>query len=291
MTTRIGHPRKAVTLVEVLVVVAIIAVLIGLLLPAVQNIRRAATRMAVSNQLRQVSLAFHNYLDAGGRLAGRESMEYGGGDVFGPILPFLEAKQTGVDTNGVAVVRNYMSLADPSFQALPQGDGDCSFAVNSQLCRVRAEYGSVTDGTSNTIAFAERYARCKPPGSPAFHQGVIWSLVGTTCYNPTLGLWPIPCPPTSSRRPTFADYPMYADVYPVPGPDPSTTRASIPGLTYELTPHPAACDGRVVQASFANGLLVAMFDGGVRTIRHGVAEHIYWGAVTPAGGEVLGGEW
>jgi prepilin-type N-terminal cleavage/methylation domain-containing protein len=290
MTTRIGHTRKAVTLVEVLIVVTIIAVLIGLLLPAVQNVRRAATRAAASNQLRQISLAFHNHLDVSGPLAGRDSQDFGGGDVFPGILPFLEVKQVGGGANGNMIVRNYMSLADPSFQAFPEGDGDCSFAINSQLCRVRAKYDSVIDGTSNTIAFVERYARCKPPGS-AFRQNVIWSLSSTVCYNPTLGPGRIPCPPTNDRRPTFADYPMYADVYPVPGPGPGTTRASIPGMTFELAPHPAACDGRVVQASFPNGLLVALFDGSVRTIRHGVTEEVFWAAVTPTGGEVPGDDW
>ena len=99
--------KNGFTLIELLVVVAIIAVLIGLLLPAVQKVREAASRMKCANNLKQLGLAAHSYMDANNGLPANGNYVYNGSTVTatnawsGParILPYIEQENLfrGID--------------------------------------------------------------------------------------------------------------------------------------------------------------------------------------------------
>lgn len=96
LVRRIGSPvasRHGFTLVELLVVIAIIGVLVGLLLPAVQAAREAARRMQCSNNLKQLSLAIHNYHDTHRNFPVQGLPAHGSNNAWGWgafILPFVE---------------------------------------------------------------------------------------------------------------------------------------------------------------------------------------------------------
>jgi len=163
--------RRAFTLIELLVVIAIIAILIALLLPAVQQAREAARRTQCKNNLKQIGLALHNYLDTYGRFppsfvadGDGTNNPTGGGEwsVQARILPYVEQA-------------NLYNLADLSISYEdPANDGVAQTRVDTYLCPSEAKDQTRLDGSANAVHY---------PLSYGFNGGV-WNVWDITTSSP-----------------------------------------------------------------------------------------------------------
>lgn len=275
--------RSGFTLMELLVAIAIIAVLIGLLLPAIQKVREAAQRTQSQNNLKQIILAIHQSADTYNSqlptIDGNPGTSNARAPVFIAILPYIEQGNAlaYIQTNQwVPTIRTFLSPADPTISV--ENIPIASYAANAQLFSGNPSLSStVLDGTSNTIAFAEHYSwKCND----------VQFLYSVSDY--------ISC---HVRRATFADggpilkYHNYGDIYPVTTGSPPVSIGNVPELTFQVAPRLKDCDPGQAQTPHRSGMLAAIADGSVRTLAQGMSPTTYWGAVTPAGGEILGNDW
>jgi prepilin-type N-terminal cleavage/methylation domain-containing protein/prepilin-type processing-associated H-X9-DG protein len=131
MQTSHASVRRAFTLIELLVVIAIIAVLISLLLPAVQMAREAARRIQSTNNLKQIGLAMHNYESSIGSFPGFGQSTAFGFSPLARILPYLEQE------NLVNLVNFQVPIytgSGPNIRLNPVHSTAANFVINGYLC-------------------------------------------------------------------------------------------------------------------------------------------------------------
>ena len=273
-----GKNRTGFTLIELLVVIAIIAILIGLLLPAVQKVREAAARSQCQNNLKQLGLAVQNSNDTYNQLP----------PVYGPypfnsvsgfsypthvwLLPFMEQQNVFNNASFGTPIKTFMCPSDPSNSTAQPGY--TSYAANALVfggCTVNfttfvmgstapsavcSAYGgsrypaSIPDGTSNTIFWTDMLSSC---------GGTINTYGGGTAFvGGYKGVSPA------------AAY-MYANL--------NQNTCSSGGYTGQAT------------SAHTSVVLAGIGDGSVRNLSSGLSQYTYNLALIPSDGYPMGSDW
>ncbi|HMF19683.1 MAG TPA: DUF1559 domain-containing protein [Gemmataceae bacterium] len=287
------------TLIELLVVIAIIAILIALLVPAVQKVREAAARTQSENNLKQIGLAAHSANDAYKKLPhglgfypntspNWSNFNWGGPPAtFGPItyhlLPFIEQQNMYNAANWSVqwtayhqVVPTYIAPSDPTAPA----DGIIQDNWSNNPSTQAAWGGGALSYSANGFVFGARDDKvARIPQT--FRDGTSNTIIFAERYS-TCGLYRHIWNNDESGAP--------GDVQ---NPDPNDVFFGLPAYQTlpQWAPTDANCNANLLQSYSAGGILVGLGDGSVRTVTPIISLTTWQNAITPADGNLLGPDW
>ncbi len=312
------------TLIELLVVIAIIAILIGLLLPAVQKVRSAAARAQSMNNLKQIVLACHNYVDANGVLPplaavipnvptnphGTQPVS-----VYFYLLPYIEQTalyQLGM-TNagawpaspgggpgpasvGARVIKTYLSPRDPSNAVLEWKESDGGVWAPSNYGANHAVFG-VPCGSNTNSMMALTSIHDGTSNTVGFAEqyaacGSGDKNSGTSGYWPKL--WAYNVTWAWEQGPYFDTRLMssFGGQSQSGSPPPACTcTATSTAVVPQNQPTVAACNPYYVQAMDSGVCLCGIMDGSVRGVSTSVSGTTWVRAIWPNDGFALGSDW
>jgi prepilin-type N-terminal cleavage/methylation domain-containing protein len=277
--TRVRH-RSGFTLIELLVVIAIIAILIGLLVPAVQKVREAAARTQTLNNLKQCGLAAHSAHDSLRRFP--PCVGTVGGLTFTfhvYLLPYVEQgplynqiKTSGVGVAATAVVPPYLSPQDPT--QTNNGAGATNIALNTYIFYSPGT-GNSTAPTLPTAAIANGPTSGYGPklGNAGFPDGTSNTILFGTKY-----MAPGSAGPNLFSNANFTTGGWFGS---------GTTAIVFP----DFAPTPAAANPNAPQGMQSGGMQVCLADASCRTVTSSISPGTWNSACLPADGNVLGSDW
>ena len=291
--------RPAFTLFQLLIVIAILAILLGLLLPAVQKVREAAARSQSMNNMRQIAIAIHNYADTNNGVL-PPGIDDNGFSTAAYILPYMEQnnlfntidfkKSIDDDANATArktVIKTFLTPAD-SILSVKNEWGPTNYLYNDQAfmpIAMKMRFpASITDGTSNTILSGETLKGNGDAKPVDVHRKyVLLKKEDLKATGPNTGVE------------YFKDGKNIAGDRCASWMDGRFLQGRFNGRLQPNDERPDVSCGGIggVSAlrSYERTVNVGLLDGSTRAVSVSITKETWAAALTPSGGEVLGADW